>query len=219
VGNSEHQEGHRPTVVEEQTAFTRDRIQQGAIAALARYGFDATMDEIAELAGVSPRTVFRYFKTHDELIVSTVEAMFDACGKPAENAVHSRDDLAGWLTALAVTIHQRDAEIIGEAFWDIHNPRANAAGCLQEVDRLRRRYRTQGIRHLVELAWGAAGGRGKPPEDLVLAFALYFSAFTTQALMADFDQTPEQIGKLTADILLTLLRRAVGAEGNAHDQR
>ena len=40
---------------------------------------------------------------------------------------------------------------------------------------------------------------GEPPEDLVLAFALNFSAFTTQALMVDFDQTPSQIGVLTAD--------------------
>jgi len=43
----------------------------------------------------------------------------------------------------------------------------------------------------------------------MLAFALNFSAFTTQALMVDFDQTPAQIGVLTADILTTLLRRSV----------
>ena len=45
----------------------------------------------------------------------------------------------------------------------------------------------------------------------MLAFALNFSAFTTQALMIDFDQTPAQIGVLTAQLLRTILRNAVDA--------
>jgi hypothetical protein len=48
-----------------------------------------------------------------------------------------------------------------------------------------------------------------------LAFALYLSAFATQALMVDFDQTPAEIGALTADILKMLLRRAVQAQHSA----
>jgi hypothetical protein len=43
----------------------------------------------------------------------------------------------------------------------------------------------------------------------VSAFALNLSAFTTQALTVDFDQTPAQIGALTAAILKVLLVRAV----------
>ena len=38
-----------------------------------------------------------------------------------------------------------------------------------------------------------------------LAFALNFSAFTTKALMVDFDRTPAQIGALTAEILKVML--------------
>jgi len=62
-----------------------------------------------------------------------------------------------------------------------------------------------------------AGGTGEPPEDLVLAFALYLSAFATQALMVDFDQTPVQVGALTADILKMLLWRAVDAQRDRAD--
>jgi len=65
------------------------------------------------------------------------------------------------------------------------------------------------MRYLVTIAWQTAGGTGEPPEDLVLAFALNFSAFTTQALMVDFDQTPAQIGALTANAVKVLLQRAV----------
>jgi hypothetical protein len=50
---------------------------------------------------------------------------------------------------------------------------------------------------------------GSDPADPVSAFALYLSAFTTPALMIDFDQTPAQIGILTADVLKTPVGRAV----------
>ena len=80
------------------------------------------------------------------------------------------------------------------------------------LNTLRRDSRTRGVQFLATLAWQKAGGTGEPPEDLVLAFALNLSAFTTQALMIDFDQTPAQIGTLTAEILKVLFRRAVRAQ-------
>jgi len=180
---------------------------------VARRGFDATVDEIAQLSGVSPRTIFRHYASHDQLIVATVKDMCEACGrKPIEGLPSPTDDLEGWIEGVALTIHTRNAEIFGEAFWDIHAPSRNASAVLSEVDALRHESRTQGIQFLASLAWQKAGGTGEPPQDLVLAFALYFSAFTTQALMVDFDQSPTEIGALTADILKTLLWRAVHAQ-------
>jgi hypothetical protein len=83
---------------------------------------------------------------------------------------------------------------------------------LAEIDALRHRNRVRGVRYLVAVAWEVAGGTDEPPEALAMAFALNFSAFTTQALMVDFDQTPARIGALTADILKLLLHRAVAAQ-------
>ncbi len=183
---------------------------------VARRGFDATVDEIAQVSGVSPRTIFRHYASHDQLILATVKDMCEACGrKPIEGLPSPTDDLEGWIEGVALTIHTRNAEIFGEAFWDIHAPSRNASPVLSEVNALRHESRTRGIQFLASLAWERAGGTGEPPQDLVLAFALNFSAFTTQALMVDFDQTPAQIGRLTADILKVALRRAVGAQGSA----
>jgi len=183
---------------------------------VARRGFDATVDEIAQVSCVSPRTIFRHYASHDQLIVATVKDMCEACGrKPIEGLPSPTDDLEGWIEGVALTIHTRNAEIFGEAFWDIHAPSRNASAVLSEVDALRHESRTRGIQFLASLAWQKAGGTGEPPQDLVLAFALNFSAFTTQALMVDFDQTPAQIGRLTADILKVMLRRAVEAQGSA----
>jgi AcrR family transcriptional regulator len=206
-----------PSLARDQQRLTRDRIRQAAMAVVARRGFDATVDEIAKVSGVSPRTIFRHYATHDLLIVTTVKDMYEACGlRPIEGLPPPSEDLDGWIEGLAVTIHTRNADIVGDAFWDIHAPRPSASEAFTELDGVRRDYRIRGVRYLVGLAWQTAGGVGEPPEDLVLAFALNFSAFTTQALMIDFDRSPPQIGALTADLLKMLLRKAVAERRSSH---
>ena len=180
------------------------------MAVVARRGFDATVTEIAQLSGVSPRTIFRHYASHDRLIVATVKDMYEAWGRrPIEGLPTPTDDFDGWLTGLAITIHTRSAQIIGEAFWDLHTPSNHDSDVLHEVDALRHEYRVRGVHYLVGLAWRTAGGIGDPPETLTLTFAIHLSGFATHALMTDFDQTPTQIGVLTADILKMSLDRAL----------
>jgi len=198
---------------------------------VARRGFDATVEEIAQLSGVSPRTIFRHYVSHDRLIAETVKDMFEACGRfPIEGLPRLVDDVdswiealprlsddpGNWLESLAVTIHTRSARIFGRAFWDIHAPNASASPAMAEVARIRREFRLQGVGFLTTVAWEAAGGTGEPPEELVMAFALNLSTFTTQALMIDFDQTPAEIGVRTADILQAFVRRAVEAQRSSN---
>jgi AcrR family transcriptional regulator len=197
---------------------------------VARRGFDATVDEIAEVSGVSPRTIFRHYASHDRLIAETVRDMFEESGRyPDVGSPRDVDDIAswidtlpqqvadvdGWLEALAVTIHTRMAEVFGTAFWDIYAPPRPGSEALAEVAELCRVYRLRGMHYMAAIAWRSAGGAGEPPEDLTLAFALHLSAHSTQALMRDFDRTPAQIGALTADILKTLVQRAVQAQRSA----
>jgi AcrR family transcriptional regulator len=200
-----------PSLAEEQKQLTRSRIRRAAMKVVAQRGFDATVDEIARESGVSPRTIFRHYTTQSSLIVATVKDMFAACGRrPIDGLPTIDDDLDGWLDVLAVTIHTRNAGIIGEAFWDIHAPTLGDSEALAELSHLRREWRRSGVRHLAAMTWTAAGGSGEPPDQLVAAFALNFSAFATQALMIDFDQTPEQIGALTAGIVKDFLVRELG---------
>ncbi|HUI02310.1 MAG TPA: helix-turn-helix domain-containing protein [Acidimicrobiales bacterium] len=187
---------------------TRDRIRTAARVVIARKGFDATVDEIAAEAGVSPRTVFRHYPTRDELVVDAVKAMFEAAGqRPIPGLPTPDEDLAGWIEGLATTIHTRNAEIVGQAFWDIHAPHSSAT--LAEIRALREQSRVRGVQHLVDRAWAAAGGQGAPPTSLTWVFGLTCSAFTTQALMIDFGLTPTQIGAVTADILKSALAAAI----------
>ena len=217
-----------PPLADEQRELTRARIRRAAMKVVARRGFDATVDEIAQVSGVSPRTIFRHYETHDRLIAETVRDMFEESGRyPDVGSPRDVNDLGAWidslpqqvadvekwLDALAVTIHTRMAEVFGAAFWDIYAPPRPGSEALAEVAELCRVYRLRGMHYMASLAWRSAGGAGEPPADLTLAFALNLSAHTTQSLMVDFDQTPAQIGALTADILKVLLRRAVELQG------
>jgi AcrR family transcriptional regulator len=202
-----------PSLADEQQQLTRSRIRRAAMEVVARRGFAATIDEIAQASGVSPRTIFRHYTNHDQLMVSTVKDMFEACGqRPIAGLPSPTDDVDGWIEGLAVTIHTRTVEILGDAFWDIHAPNVTGSAAYADLDDQRRQARLRGLRHLTALAWETAGGTGDPPEDLVLAFALNYSAFATQALTVDFAQTPAQIGALTAKILKLVLRDLLEAQ-------
>jgi AcrR family transcriptional regulator len=205
-----------PTLAEEKQAHARMRIRQAATEVVARQGFGATVEEIAERSGVSPRTIFRHYASHDHLMVAVAKEMFEACGRrPFGGVVSPAPDLRGWLESLALAIHSRNVEILGLAFWDVHAPSLEDSEVLTEVAALRRAYRRGGVAHLTAMAWKAAGGTGAPTEALRLTFALNFSAFTTQALMIDFDQTPAQVAAVTADILMTVLQAAVETSSRA----
>ena len=179
---------------------------------VARRGFDATVDEIAKASGVSPRTIFRHYSTHDDLIVTTVKDMYEAAGRrPIEDLPTPDENLDGWIEGLALTIHTRNAEIVGDAFWDIHAPDTTPP----------RRYGIgrlpTGLPHsrgrTTSWVWRGRrpAARASHPRTWYSTFALQFSAFTTQALIVDFDQTPSEIGALTADILKMCLRHALEA--------
>jgi AcrR family transcriptional regulator len=201
------------SLTEEQGRLTRSRIRQAAMKVVARRGFDATVEEIARESGVSPRTIFRHYATQGRLILATVKDMFEAVGsRPIPGLPAITDDLDGWLEGLAVTVHTRNAEIIGNAFWDLHAPDHDGSEVLDAVAALRRDSRCRGVHYLATLAWKTAGGHGDTPAELESAFALNFSTFATQALMIDFDQTPAGIGELTADLLKIALARALRAQ-------
>jgi AcrR family transcriptional regulator len=198
------------TLASDHRELARARIATAAREVVARRGFSATVEEIAELSGVSPRTIYRHYQTHDQLIAATVRDMYlDGWIKDLNFNV---GDFDAWIEELAVRIHRRSVEVIGAAFWDIHGPRASASEVLSQVDEMRREFRLRGMEILTTVAWHKAGGTGDPPPYLVHAFALNVSAFTTQSLTADYGQTPEEIGALTADILKMLLRQAADAQ-------
>ena len=126
---------------------------------IARRGFDATIEEIAEASGVSPRTVFRHFPSHDLLIAEGVKEMFSELARPIEGLPDGPKISTAGSTGCRWRSHGLD-RILGRAFWDIrapepHNPDTMAQTL--ESQRLRLRW----ITSTAAEAW-RAGGTGEP---------------------------------------------------------
>ena len=63
------------------TDLVRREIAERAFALFMKRGFDAvTFDDVAAAAGVSRRTLFRYFETKEDLVVSQLEQFGERAG-------------------------------------------------------------------------------------------------------------------------------------------
>jgi len=206
----------RPSLGEESRALARTRIVQGALASLAVSGLDATVDEVAEAAGVSRRTVFRHFATHGELFAAAIAEGIQVLEARMPGPPPPGDDIEKWLIDTAVTMHELYRELVGRAFWDIHIERPGTppevVSALSDVPSFRRRYVTR----LAAAAWEPLGGKGLPPEWVVDAFVLQLSGFASNA-MATYSS--QKAGEVSARILWVVLQGALAESHEASVKR
>jgi len=205
-GGDEAHDDARPTLGEETRAVVRSRIVGGAVVALARSGFDATVDEIASAAGVSRRTVFRHFATHAELVAAAVEEILESYERLVPGPPPPGAALEAWLEQTAITLHDLNTRIIGRAFWDLHISQPGVSA----EEQVRRSSGSAG--QVAQHAWRLAGGRGRPPGWIVDAFALQLSGFATNCLA---HYTPDKAGRVSARVLGAVLTTALNT-GTEH---
>lgn len=80
------------SIRERQRAVTRDAIRDAAIEVASETGFAAmTMEKVAERAGVSPSTVYRYFADRDDLLGAVMAWVYDETDIPRPTTA---DDIA-----------------------------------------------------------------------------------------------------------------------------
>jgi len=79
----------------------RDAIVEAAMWLFATKGYEATStDEIAEMAGISPRTFFRYFETKDRVLFFGGDALYRALVRDLPTQPIDVDDLAALAASL-----------------------------------------------------------------------------------------------------------------------
>jgi AcrR family transcriptional regulator len=196
----------RPNLRDDARARARARIIQGASAAIAKSGLHATIDEIAEEAGVSRRTVFRHFANHAELLAAAIRESILEVGRSLPKPPRPHEEIAAWLTRAMVTMHEVVHRVVGRAFWDIHNRHTEMAPEVADALSgivMQRRVFTAGI---AQGAWGALGGAGDAPEWVLDAFDLHASGFAAHAFP---DHSAQRTGELSGRILLQVLKSAV----------
>ena len=197
-----------PSLADEQRELARSRILRAAGAALAERGLAATVDDVAEAAGLSRRTVFRHFATRDALFVAVIRA---GVRRYAEQipAPPEGDDLRGWLAEMLGVTHRLNARN-GRVFWDLVGVRAaDLSADLAMVAEECRDSRNRFAVSVTGLMWRARAGHGPPPQWLVDAVAVQLSGFTTQSLGGDLGRTPDEVADVSAQVIEAALASAL----------
>jgi AcrR family transcriptional regulator len=197
-----------PSLADEQREVAQARIRRAAGTALAARGLTATVDDVAEAAGVSRRTIFRHFATRDALFVAVIRAGIRRYAEQIP-APPAGDDLRGWLVELLTVTHRLNARN-GRVFWDLVGVRAeDLSPDLALVAAECRDSRNRFAADVTGLLWRARSGPGSPPQWLVDAVAVHLSGFTTQSLAGDLDRTPDQVARVSAQVIEAALAAAL----------
>jgi AcrR family transcriptional regulator len=189
-------------------AARRERVLDAAEVVLAEVGVTATMDEIAEAAGIGRRTLFRYFPSREVLIAAAIERRYQRLDREVFDDAHLEADDPDELIRRVLTTTHRVAAQMGKAHWQVAADREvlNGLGAAAEArQRARRRY----VQRFTERLWELAGGPPPPPAWLADAFGLLESLFTYQALRLDFGRDEADIVDLTSRLMTDALHAAL----------
>jgi AcrR family transcriptional regulator len=106
---------HRPGLRERKKIRTRKTIRAAAYRLFAEHGYDATpVDRIAEAAEVSPSTVFRYFPTKEDIVLT------DEYDSLVEEALRRRPDAEPPVRALREALSEVLAQSYEEDLAEVH---------------------------------------------------------------------------------------------------
>jgi AcrR family transcriptional regulator len=168
--------------------------------AVIEHGLDVTVDEIALLAGVGRRTVFRYFATREDLL----DAAIGAALADMERALpeYQGGDWLSWLAELSRLSHEVAARW-RRLIWEVKT-RPLPARLARYSDN------PEWVYGVIPTLWRAAGGRGDPPEELRNVVIAHLSPLFTQAVLVDAKGTPELAAQLTTEAIAANLRRLLG---------
>lgn len=196
-----------PLLTDEQRDAARSRILLAAMTVLAQRGLAATVDDVAEAAGVNRRTVFRHFATRDGLFAAAIR---EGVRRYAQQlpAPPEADDLRSWLLDLLLVTHRLNAEN-GRIYLELAGLGPDLGGELAVAAVERREARRRFAVGVTSRMWRARGGRGRPPAWLVDAVAVHLSGFTTHALTGDFGRTPQEVARVSAQVLEAALAAAL----------
>lgn len=184
---------------ERKRAETHARIQSEAMKLFLQRGFEATtLDEIAEAAGVSRRSLFHYFGSKEEIVFAAKadfpdELAFSVAARPADEPL--LDMVENALTDMARRLDSPEARAFARL---IHDTPSLSAGDQAKYEKMER-----------VLARALAERKGRPETDIecrvTAASAIGIMKLSTEAWLAG-EPSPETFGRAA----FAALRRVAG---------
>lgn len=167
-----------------------------------REGLDVTMDQIAEAAGTSRRTLFRLFTSHGQLLAVAFAAGDENFGRqlpPFDG------DLERWLRSTCEAAHNLNSAY-GLGHWEMIS-RQDLSPELAAAATKRRHLRDRAMARMAATLWQAAGQDGDAPDNLESSISSHLSAHFTAAVIADAGLGWEDAADLAYHAILAALRR------------
>ena len=199
-------------------AARRERVLDAAEVVLAEVGVTATMDEIAEAAGIGRRTLFRYFPSREDLIAAAIERRYQRLDQEVFDDAHLEADDPDELIRRVPDDDPpgrcpdgQGALAGGRRPGGAQRARRGRRGAPAGPARLRAALHRNACGSL-------AGGPPPPPGWLADAFGLLESLFTYQALRLDFGRDEADIVDLTTRLMTRRPARRPGGGGD-HGRR
>jgi AcrR family transcriptional regulator len=206
TGTTHRQTADSTTLQSQKRQVTVDVVVQAAQRGLTEYGFDVTVDDIAALAGVGRRTVFRHFATREDLLLQALAASAD----DHLRAIPAYDggDWEEWLADLTAVMHQVSAGG-GRLSWEVRTRRLppRLAASIAEHRRTIESVHTG----IADTLWEAAGGRGASPERLRQTMAVYLSPLFTHTAVHEAGGNAELAAELASTAISATVHRLLGA--------
>lgn len=179
---------------ERQMKETKEAIFRAATEQLADHGLaEFHIPELAEAAGVSVRTVYRYFPTKDALLESFAHWLDDQVGSPATTPAASLDDLLEGVETVYAGFDDNEGVI--RSHWATPHGRG-----IREKGRIRR---LAAVESAVKSALPNLSAKEQRQATAILS--LLHSSRTWQAFKDDFGIDGKESGKVVAWALRTLV--------------
>jgi AcrR family transcriptional regulator len=175
-------------------------IRDAARALLLAQGPDVTMDEIAEAAGVSRRTVFRHFDSRDRLLAAALD---DGIRRYGDQLPRFDGDWEAWLRALCETTHRIHAQY-GPGYWELLH-RSDLPAELDAVERKRHVLRRDALTKVAATLFREAGGTGRTPAELTATVIAHLSPRFTATVLHDAGQS----WRMAAELSFAAIHQAV----------
>jgi AcrR family transcriptional regulator len=193
-----------PTATQPLADVKRQAVVDHILAAARRHvlqrGLDATMDQIADAAKVSRRTLFRLFGTREHLLAAAFNEGMAWYGR--ELPTYS-GDWESWLRTTCNVTHEINS-VIGPGFFELSS-KSDLPLELVETERSRREsYHGHAVTISTTL-WRARGGGGVPPAGLVAAVAAHISPYFTAAVTIEGGESWHAASMLAFEAIVAAL--------------
>jgi AcrR family transcriptional regulator len=194
-----------PTIADAKRQATGDVILAAARQLLLERGLDVTMDDIAQGAGVSRRTLFRHFESRERLIAESLEAGIQLYGDLLPSF---EGGWKAWLRGVCDAAHEMQAGY-GPGYWELTS-RTDLPPEIAAVERRRHARRQDAMARIAGKLWREAGGEGDPPTMVVATVGAHLSARFTAAVLQDVGQSWRTAADLAYAAIADLLERECG---------